>query len=153
MYHYLLFIRADCPSEVRFVGFFKASQINKIRNYPDIFSAAGVFSGSLWWRSTDLGKEYEDDKHRIMHQLIRENTHLPGKRFYLTTGSLEESADRNKNGIIDAIDDTLDLIKELEGLGYVKGKNIRYLNDTEGRHDIQTWCKALPGFLLWLAAP
>ncbi|MBB1286215.1 esterase family protein [Flavisolibacter sp. BT320] len=129
------------------------SAINTLFNYTDVFAAAGVFSGSLWWRSKDLADGYDDDQHRILHQLVRKQKHLPGKRFYFTTGSLDETADRNNNGIIDSIDDTLDLIKELEGIGYINGNDIFYQNDEEGRHDVATWAKSLPQFLLWLAPP
>lgn len=129
------------------------SAVDTLWNYPSVFSVAGVFSGSLWWRSKDLGDEYKDDRDRIIHQLIRRGEHLPGKRFYFTTGSLDEKADRNHNGVIDSIDDTLDLIKELEGLGYDKEKDIHYFNDADGRHDIATWGKALPQFLKWIAPP
>ena len=94
-----------------------------------------------------------DDSDRIIHQVVRGQQYLPGKRFYFTTGSLDEKADRNHNGIIDSIDDTLDLIKELEGIGYDKQRDIHYYNDAQGRHDIPTWGKALPDFLLWLAPP
>jgi enterochelin esterase-like enzyme len=129
------------------------SAIDTLFNYPDVFAAAGVFSGSLWWRSKDLGEGYDDNHHRIIHQLVRKQPFYPGKRFYFTTGSLDETADRNNNGIIDSIDDTLDLIKELEGIGYKNGNNIFYQNDEEGRHDVATWARSLPQFLLWLAPP
>jgi enterochelin esterase-like enzyme len=129
------------------------SAIDTLWNYPDVFDVAGVFSGSLWWRSKDLNENYKDDRDRIMHQLIRGKKYLPGKRFYFTTGSLDETADRNNNGIIDSIDDTLDLIRELEALGYQNESDIHYHNDEQGRHDVATWGKALPGFLLWLAPP
>ena len=129
------------------------SAVNTLLNYPDVFSTTGVFSGSLWWRSKDLNDGYEDDRDRILHGLVRKQQHVPGKRFYFTTGSLDETADRNHNGIIDSIDDTLDLIKELEGIGYRREKDIFYQNDEEGRHDVATWAKSLPQFLLWLAPP
>jgi len=127
------------------------SAFDTVWNHPDIFSVAGVFSGSLWWRIKDLHDGYQDDKHRIIHQRIRKEVYSPGKRFYFTTGSLDETADRNKNGIIDSIDDTMDLITELEGIGYKNEKDIRYINDENGRHDVATWAKALPQFLLWYA--
>ncbi|HEV7331355.1 MAG TPA: alpha/beta hydrolase-fold protein [Flavisolibacter sp.] len=129
------------------------SAIDTLFNFPDVFATAGVFSGSLWWRSKDLNDGYEDDRDRIMHQLVRKQQYLPGKRFYFTTGSLDETADRNNNGIIDSIDDTLDLIKELERIGYKREKDIFYHNDEEGKHDIATWAKSLPQFLLWMAPP
>ena len=125
------------------------SAIDTARNYPDVFSAIGVFSGSLWWRMKDLNDGYDDHLHRIMHQQIRTSDHQPGQRFYFMTGSMDETADRNGNGIIDSIDDTLDLINELKALGYDDENDIRYVNDEEGRHDIPTWAKAMPAFLLW----
>lgn len=124
------------------------SAIDMVWNYPDIFSVAGVFSGSLWWRSKSLDDSYNDDTDRIMHQQIRNGKYYPDLRFYFTTGSLDETADRNKNGIIDSIDDTLALIKELKDLGY-DANDISYINYQDGRHDIATWGKAMPGFLLW----
>ncbi|MFI5187568.1 MAG: alpha/beta hydrolase [Chitinophagales bacterium] len=119
-------------------------------NYPHEFNKAGVFSGSLWWRSLDhKHDEYEDELHRIMHQQIRMGKHHAGLKFFLTTGSFDETHDRNKNGIIDSIDDTLALINELESLGYQNEKDIRYINYEDGRHDIATWARAMPEFLKW----
>jgi enterochelin esterase-like enzyme len=119
-------------------------------NYPDEFSKVGVFSGSLWWRSLDhTHDKYEDELHRIMHQQIRRGQYHPGLKFFLTTGSLDETHDRNENGVIDSIDDTLALIEELESLGYKNGKDIYYKNYEDGRHDIATWARAMPEFLKW----
>jgi enterochelin esterase-like enzyme len=117
--------------------------------YPKIFSIAGIFSGSLWWRSKELGGDYNDDTDRIMHAKIREGSYRPGLRFYFTTGSLDETADRNHNGIIDSIDDTLALVEELKKLGYNTDYDIHYLNYSDGKHDIATWGRAMPQFLLW----
>jgi iron(III)-enterobactin esterase len=117
-------------------------------NYPNVFSVAGIFSGSLWWRSKSLEDDYNDDTDRIMHQQIRNGEYYPGLRFYFTTGSLDETADRNSNGVIDSIDDTLALIEELKVHGYTE-KDIHYLNFEDGKHDVSTWGRAMPGFLLW----
>jgi iron(III)-enterobactin esterase len=118
-------------------------------NYPDIFSIAGVFSGSLWWRTKSLEDDYNNDMDRIMHQQIKNGKYHPGLRFYFTTGSLDEIADRNNNGIIDSIDDTMDLIRELKELGYNSDHEIKYINYEDGRHDVPTWGRAMPAFLLW----
>src|ERR1700744_1241879 len=40
-------------------------------NNPQLFDKVGVFSGSFWWRSKELGKGYTDAD-RIMHKAIRE---------------------------------------------------------------------------------
>ena len=118
-------------------------------HYPDVFTTAAIFSGSLWWRSKSLEDDYNDATDRIMHQLVREGSYQAGLRFYFTTGSQDETADRNNNGIIDSIDDTLDLMKELEQKGYDREKDLHYINFEDGKHDIATWGKAMPGFLLW----
>lgn len=118
-------------------------------SHPDVFTTAGVFSGSLWWRSKALDTGYDDNRDRIMHQLVRKGAKKPGLRFYFTTGSLDETADRNGNGIIDSIDDTLDLVNELKAKGYQEGADIFYKNYEDGRHDIETWVRLLPEFLLW----
>jgi enterochelin esterase-like enzyme len=57
--------------------------------------------------------------------------------------------DRNNNGIIDSIDDTLGLIGELEQKGYKRGTDIEYLELPDGRHDVPTWARAFPDFLKW----
>ena len=119
-------------------------------NYPDEFSKAGVFSGSLWWRFVAQEEEdYDDDKHRIMHQQIKNDEYKPGLKFFFQCGNMDEKKDRNNNGIIDSIDDTLDLIKELVAKGYVPGKDIYYLELPDGRHDVPTWGRAMPEFLKW----
>lgn len=125
------------------------SALDTAWNYPDVFSSIGVFSGSLWWRMKGLGDGYDDEKHRIMHQQIRKGNFQEGMRFYFMTGSMDETADRNGNGIIDSIDDTQDLVKELEALGYDGNTAIHYINYENGRHDIPSWGKAMPAFLLW----
>ena len=124
------------------------SALDTALNHPKIFSKAGVFSGSLWWRSQPLGEEYSDDLHRIIHQKVRSEPLAANLKFYFTTGSLDETADRNNNGVIDSIDDTQDLVKELQQKGYNNG-DITYVNYPEGRHDVRSWGKAMPGFLKW----
>lgn len=117
-------------------------------NNADVFSKAGIFSGSFWWRSKELGKGYTDAD-RIMHQTIRDTTGKPALKFWLQTGTKDETADRNKNGIIDSIDDTIDVIKELERKGYTRPADIQYLEMVGGTHSVATWAFALPKFLLW----
>jgi len=116
---------------------------------PATFSKAGVFSGSLWWRTKALDDGYVEETDRIMHALIRKGDYNPGLKFFFETGTLDEAEDRNNNGIIDSIDDTLGLIDELVKKGYSKEKDIAYLELKEGRHDIATWAQAMPTFLTW----
>ncbi|MDP4263611.1 MAG: alpha/beta hydrolase-fold protein [Bacteroidota bacterium] len=119
-------------------------------NHPGEFRKAGIFSGSLWWRSIDQSEDdYDDDKHRIMQQQIRKGFFHPGLKFFFQCGNMDEKKDRNNNGIIDSIDDTLDLIKELSKKGYSREKDIHYLELPDGRHDVPTWGRAMPEFLRW----
>ena len=118
--------------------------------YPQEFTAVGVFSGSFWWRSKGLNEGYIEDFDRIMHAKIRTKKKHNGVRFFLQTGQLDEKADRNNNGIIDSIDDTLGIIDELSKIGYIPNKDITYLELADGKHDITTWGRVMPQFLEWL---
>ncbi|MBL7699944.1 MAG: esterase [Chitinophagaceae bacterium] len=119
-------------------------------HHPEIFSMTAVFSGSLWWRSVDKDdKDYDPWKHRMMHKQIAESDMRPGMTFFFECGEMDEMEDRNKNGVIDSIDDTLDLMRILVRKGYREGKNLSYLQMPEGRHDVPSWAKALPHFLKW----
>lgn len=124
------------------------SALDTAWNNSGLFNKTGVFSGSFWWRTKDLGKGYTDDD-RIMHKVIRESVDKPALKFWLQTGTNDETSDRNKNGIIDAIDDTIDLIKALENKGYTRPADIQYLEMVGGTHNTETWAKAMPKFLLW----
>ena len=117
-------------------------------NNPQLFNKTGVFSGSLWWRSKDIGRGYTDAD-RIMHKVVRDAKGKPDLKFWLQTGTNDETSDRNKNGIIDSIDDTIDLIKELEAKGYQRPADIQYVEIVGGRHNAETWGKAMPKFLVW----
>lgn len=118
-------------------------------SHPHEFLHTGVFSGSLWWRTKALDDGYEEDKDRIMHAKIRSGHYAPWLKFFFQTGILDETEDRNNNGIIDSIDDTMDLIKELVKKGYDPEKDIYYLELEDGRHDVPTWGRAFPEFLKW----
>lgn len=147
-------IKFDTPSfkEKAFAGFSLGglSALDIVWNRPGEFTKAGIFSGSFWWRSLDQEDEsYDDDQHRIMHQQVRQGKYAPWLKFFLQCGALDELKDRNKNGIIDSIDDTLDLIKELEAKGYKQERDIHYLELEDGHHDVFTWGRAMPEFLKW----
>lgn len=117
-------------------------------NNDNYFDAVGVFSGSFWWRKKDLSAGYTDDD-RILHQLIRDTKTNPALKFWLMTGTNDELADRNHNFIIDSIDDTIDVVKELMKKGYKRPHDIFYYEMVGGKHDVATWAKAMPAFLSW----
>ncbi len=114
------------------------------------FDAAGVFSGSFWWRSRALGEGYSDLEHRIIHKKVRSKNVSSNQRFFFQAGRLDELADRNNNGIIDSIDDTVDLIASLEKIGYLAGNQLAYFELEDGGHNIETWSRVMPVFMKWL---
>jgi enterochelin esterase-like enzyme len=115
-----------------------------------LFNLAGIFSGSLWWRTLDKDDpEYQDEQHRIMHNQIREADPVPGMRFFFECGTMDETEDRNGNGIIDSIDDTQDLIAALTEKGYDPQSDIYYYEIEGGKHDVPTWAASMPVFLKW----
>ena len=116
-------------------------------HYPQHFAKVGVFSGALWWRSEPF-QENDPDADRIIHDEVAQSTKRPGLRFWFQTGTLDEESDRNNTGIIDAIDDTLDLIRLLKGVGY-EDKAIRYVEIEGGHHHTDTWADILPDFFEW----
>jgi enterochelin esterase-like enzyme len=118
-------------------------------NHPDIFSKVGVFSGSFWWREKSYEEGYLEDNDRIMHNIVKNSTAAPQLKFWFECGTEDELSDRNKNGIIDSIDDTLDLILELKNKG-VPEKHITYIEIKNGKHDFGTWSVVFPQFLDWL---
>ncbi|HLX93383.1 MAG TPA: alpha/beta hydrolase-fold protein [Puia sp.] len=137
--------------EKSFAGFSLGglSALDIVWNYPSQFAKVGVFSGSLWWRTRDKNaKNYNDNTDRIMQQQIRNGGFYPWLRFFFECGAADEEEDRNNNGVIDSIDDTLDLITELHAKGY-QDQDIRYLQLDDGKHDVATWSRAMPVFLRW----
>jgi enterochelin esterase-like enzyme len=117
-------------------------------HYPHLFGTTGVFSGALWWRSKDYDPK-DPDANRILHTQVAQDQKLPKLKYWFQAGTLDEKEDRNKNGIIDAIDDTLDLIKALELRGYHPQKDLHYHEVVGGKHHPKTWAKVLPDFLRW----
>lgn len=118
-------------------------------NNPDYFDKVGVFSGSFWWRKKPYIKGDNEDRSRIVLDMVKNGAHDPHLDFWFQCGSHDEKADRNNNGIIDSIDDTLDLVKELQAKGYSFPGDITYVQIEGGKHDLPTWGRAFPEFLRW----
>jgi len=137
---------------VSFAGFSLGglSALDIAWNNPEVFSQAGVFSASLWWRDMDKDdKRYQPWINRMMHRQIAEGEFRPGMRFFFECGENDEFEDRNRNGVIDSIDDTIDIMRILIRKGYREGRDLYYLQMPDGRHDVESWAKALPAFLEW----
>ena len=143
-------LTAECAYAGFSLGGLSAFDI--VWNHPDRFRLAGVFSGAFWWRSLPFHPQ-DPDAGRIAHTMVATGRPRPGLRFWFQTGTQDETADRNQNGVIDSIDDTLDLIAELERQGFRRGRDIRYLEIEGGEHRPATWATALPDFLEWGFSP
>ncbi|HEY9116817.1 MAG TPA: esterase family protein, partial [Roseivirga sp.] len=83
--------------------------------------------------------------------LIDNGRHVQGLKFWFEAGTKDEESDRNNNGIIDSIDDTLDLISALKRKGYTDS-DILYLEIEGGEHNFNTWSEAFPKFISWVLA-
>jgi len=138
--------------EKAFAGFSLGalSALDIVWHHPQEFARAGLFSGSFWWRTKDKSDpSYDERTDRIMPDEVRKGEYYPWLKFFFECGTEDETEDRNGNGIIDSIDDTQALIDELVGKGYDRWRDIRYLEIPGGHHDVATWARAMPEFLLW----
>ncbi len=117
-------------------------------NNPDIFSKVGVLSGTMGWRSlAPEHREYDGSLHRMLHLRVRKEEYRRGMKFFFQCGFPGERQDLNRNGVIDPIDDTIDLMRELVRKGYREGNDIRYLQDAKPRPD--GWINSFLRFLEW----
>ncbi len=117
-------------------------------NHADQFGIVGVLSGSFWWRATPAETAITPNA-LIMHEIVRRGSFRPGFRAWFEAGTRDERDDRDNNGVIDAIQDTCELIAEMENLGYRSGRDVVYLEVRGGQHHYDTWAKVLPDFLEW----
>ena len=126
--------------------------------YPDVFGRVGAFSPSFWL-SSDRTDAAGVQRTRLAQGMVEAGPKRTGSRFWFAVGTAEETDDRDADGVIDAVDDTLDLARGLERLGY--SANLEYAmhpsGDEEvaflllpgGRHDQASWARMLPLFLQW----
>ena len=119
-------------------------------NHPDKFSKVGVFSGSFWWRDKDdKAADYSDENNRIMLTKVRSSKKRPHLKYWFYVGGKEEEGDRDKDGIIDAVDDTRDLVAIIANKKICAPDEIVYTEDPNGKHDWPFWSAHLPAFLIW----
>lgn len=119
-------------------------------NHADKIDKAGIFSGSFWWRDKDdKAADYSDDKNRIMFNKLKASRKKPGLKYWFYAGEKEEEGDRDKDGIIDVVDDTKDLIELIKSKNACLPDDIMLSEDANGKHDYQWWSKQLPAFLIW----
>jgi enterochelin esterase-like enzyme len=115
----------------------------------DKIQKVGVFSGSFWWRDKDTkDSSYNNDKNRIMIARLKASRKKTDQQYWFWVGAKEESSDRDKDGIIDAVDDTRDMISLLKEKG-VPDRHLIYKEAPQGQHDWPYWSAAFPEFLIW----
>lgn len=112
------------------------------------FGVVGVFSGALWWRSKAFRPD-APDADRIVHDYVAKAEKAPKLRCWFMAGTEDETSDRNNNGVIDAIDDTLHLMDLLRQKGWGDPADMTYVEVEGGRHDPETWGRVVLDFLRW----
>lgn len=136
---------------VAFAGFSLGglSALDIAYTHNDKIQKAGIFSGSFWWRDKDTkDSTYNNDKNRIMIARLKASRKQPDQQYWFYAGGKEENADRDGDGIIDAIDDTKDVIAALKERG-VPDRNIVYKETPQGQHDWPYWSAVFPDFMVW----
>jgi enterochelin esterase-like enzyme len=119
-------------------------------NHPDKISKVGVFSGSFWWRDkASEDSSYSDEKNRIMYTKLKVSRKKPGLQYWFYAGAAEETGDRDKDSIIDLIDDTKDIIALLEKKNVVVPEGLVYQESPTGIHNYSSWSVVFPEFLVW----
>ena len=119
-------------------------------NHPEKINKVGVFSGSFWWRDkASNDSSYSDETNRIMYAKLKASRKKPGLRYWFYAGAAEEKGDRDKDSIIDVIDDTKDIIALLEKKKVAAPNEIIYREARDGKHDYPSWSAVFPEFLLW----
>jgi enterochelin esterase-like enzyme len=119
-------------------------------NHPDKISKVGVFSGSFWWRDKSSDDStYSDEKNRIMYTKLKASRKKPGLQYWFYAGAAEEKSDRDKDSIIDVIDDTKDIINLLKKKNVVATDGIVYRESPTVIHDYSSWSIVFPEFLIW----
>ena len=119
-------------------------------NHADKIDKVGVFSGSFWWRDKDAAAaDYSDDKNRIMLNYIKSSRKRPHLKYWFYAGTKEEEGDRDKDGVIDVVDDTKDLVELIKSKNVCPPNDIVYKETAGGKHEYASWSNELPEFLLW----
>ncbi|MGF2414113.1 alpha/beta hydrolase [Ferruginibacter sp.] len=119
-------------------------------DHADKIDKVGVFSGSFWWRDKDdKAADYSDDKNRIIINKIRSSRKKPHLQYWFYAGAKEETGDRDKDSIIDVVDDTRDLVALIKSKNVCLPEEVLYTEDANGMHDYTSWSNHLPAFLIW----
>lgn len=119
-------------------------------NNADKIDKVGMLSGSFWFRDKDaIDPSYSDDNNRIILSKIKSSRKRPHLKYWFYAGANEETADRDKDGVIDVIDDTKDLVDIIKKKNVCPPGDIVYTESKEGQHNYDSWSKVFPQFLIW----
>ncbi len=119
-------------------------------NHADKIDKVGVFSGSFWWRDKDdKAADYSDEKNRIIFTKLKASRKKPALTYWFYAGGKENNSDIDKDGVIDVIDNTKDLMELIKNKNVCLPDDIRFTEDANGTHDPETWSRHLPAFLIW----
>ena len=118
-------------------------------NHADKIDKVGVFSGSFWLRDKDANDPtYSDEFDRLEYTAIKSSRKRPKLQYWFYAGTGEETGDRDKDGVIDVVDDTKDMIRLL-GTKNVAPGDIVYKETLGGKHDYADWSNVFGEFLIW----
>ncbi len=118
--------------------------------HADRIDKVGIFSGSFWYRNKDIADgDYDEDKNRIMLNKIRSSKKRPHLKFWFYAGGEEETSDRDKDGIIDVVDDTKDIVALIKLKNVAPDNDIVYTEFKQGKHNYSSWSQVFPAFLIW----
>lgn len=138
--------------------------------YPEVFGRVGAFSPSFW-PASDTTDDASMQRTRMAQRMVDASEPRNGARWFFAVGTAEEAADRDGDGIDDAVDDTRDMLdgwnadaggmKGLRQLGYsvnldhaahaTRADASMYLLPG-GKHEQAAWARMLPVFLQWAYA-
>ena len=144
------FRTSQYPAETGMVGVSLGglSAFDIVWNHPELFGIVGVMSGSFWWRAAADETKIPPNQ-LIAHEMVKGTAVQPNLRLWFEAATQDEVSDRDSNGVIDAIQDTLELIDALEVVGFTCGKDVAYVEVPGGRHNYDTWRQLFPYFLRW----
>jgi len=138
--------------------------------YPELFGRVGAFSPSFW-PASDTTDDASMQRTRMAQRIVDASEPRNGARWFFAVGTAEEAADRDGDGVNDAVDDTRDMLEGWNAdAGGMKGlKQLGYSTNDDyaakatradaslyllpgGKHEQAAWARMLPVFLRWAYA-
>jgi predicted alpha/beta superfamily hydrolase len=150
-----------------------AQALNLGWQYPEVFARTGAFSPSFWLAADNVDADAVQ-RTRIAQTMIDGGAYHPGSRWFFAVGDAEETDDRDRDGVIDVVDDVRDLVEgwQVAGEASPRARGLRQLGHSThadhatrptradvalyvldgGEHRQRSWARMLPVFLRWAYA-